>query len=228
MVFYIRHIHSDVIEEELPFIKRMKMGEKSVFESGNCRVVVHEKSLFRDISFQFDSLADNYGNTTYNIHQETEPVKNNIEISIRSASLAKSLLSKMIIVKVGSDGGYVNYGGKWQSDWLIAQTRSFGKYQLIADTIPPTIKSISFNSKKPGSGKFTFSVKDNLETAGSARELSYKVWINNKLIICPYKSLTYVLEVPINHVASGSHKLKIEATDHSGNRAVFTGSFIRK
>ncbi|MBK9255310.1 MAG: peptidoglycan DD-metalloendopeptidase family protein [Saprospiraceae bacterium] len=226
--FYVKHIQSSVMEEELPFLKRVKMGEKSVLESGNCRVVINERSLFRDISYCLDSLVDSNGNKSFRIHQETEPVKNSIEIGIRPDSVSQMFKSKMIITKTDQKGEYINYGGKWQAEWMVAPARTFGDFQVIVDTIPPTIKAVSFKSKKPTSGKFTFSVKDNLETAGSARELNYKVWIDNKLIICPYKSLTYVLEVPLKNVKSGLHKLKIEATDHSGNKGVFTGSFIKK
>lgn len=223
--WFVQKLESPVVREDVPFLQRIISGQKWTHNTDYCTVTIHENSLFRNINFRCDTVTDSLCSPCYNIHSHTEPVRNNIEVELRSENFNKTLKNKAIIVRVDPVKGIINHGGTIQKDGVRTSTRFFGRYALRYDTIAPTILPVSFIKKAAGIKRFTFQIKDELEIAGNAKDITYKVFIDDKLVICPYKSMTKILEVPLKEILSGNHTLKIQATDHSGNTAVYKSSF---
>jgi hypothetical protein len=223
--WYVRKLESPVLTEDIPVAPRVKMGAKWIHDEADCTVVVNENSLFRNIYFQFETLKDSICNPCYRIHNASEPLRSNIEIKIKSDQSTPNFRNKAIIVRKDALKGDINHGGNIMKDEIVTGTRFFGIYALEYDTIAPSVLPVSFNKKATSVQKFSFEIKDNLETAGSARDISYKVWIDNDLIICPYKPLTKILDIPLKDIPSGNHNLKIQVTDHSGNTTIYRNNF---
>ena len=225
--WYVRKLESPVMTEDIPEASMVKIGVKWIYDENDCTVVINENSLFRNIYFQFETLNDSICNPCYRIHKASEPLRNNIEIKIRSDHTSPNLKNKAIIVRKDPLKGDINHGGNILKDGIVTSTRFFGIYALSYDTIAPTVFPVNFNKKAVSSQKFSFEIKDNLETAGSASDISYKVWIDNELIICPYKPLTKILDIPLKNIPSGNHNLKIQVTDHSGNTTIYRNNFSK-
>jgi len=181
------------------------------------------KSLYRNIDFTLDTIARNGKESQYRIHHKYEPIKQPISIKIKP-ELSNKDMSKAIIVK--ENGGRLSYGGTWKEGYLVTSIDEFGVYGIEYDTVAPSIKRVLFSTKANKLKKFRFSVRDNLAIKSRyANDVTIKVWIDGVFIISPYSAKTDILEVPISDIRPGTHQLKIEVTDHSGNKGIFTSAF---
>lgn len=224
---YIRRIKSESLQALTESEEIMEYGKYHVFERDSCKVTLHEESLFRNIRFEYEMVNDSICNPCYRVHQFTEPVKKAIDIRLLVPEWLNEYADKLIVIRYDPKGKKINHGGKIGSGTISISSRFFGLYALAIDTIPPHIRPINFNAKAQGMREFTFEIKDDLDTAGNAKELTYQVEIDGKFVVCPYKSLTGVLQVPLSGIVPGKHQLKIKATDHSGNSRIYRASFVR-
>lgn len=208
----------------------IKTGEEMVITKRNLALRFDKNSLFRNIYLSLQADTSTNRETKYKIHDVLEPIKDPIEISIRPENHNVNM-NKAIIIKTNERGtSKTNYGGTWKDGALTTKMREFGTYFLDFDTIAPTIRIVNFS---PNAGKkpyFRFDVNENLHTKGDyVNDVKIKVFIDGQFVISPYSSKTNILEIPLTDLINGSHYLKIEAIDHSGNVAYFESGFtVRK
>lgn len=189
----------------------------------NLIVEFGQKSLYRNIDFTLDTLTRNNKESQYRIHDKYEPVKQPITIKIKP-ELSEKDMSKAVIVK--ENGGKLSYGGIWKDGYLVTSIDEFGVYGIDYDTIAPTIKQILFSTKANKINTFKFGLRDNLSVKGKyANDIKIKVWIDGIFILTPYNAKSDILEIPLSEIGFGTHQLKIEVTDHSGNVGSFTSEF---
>jgi hypothetical protein len=138
--------------------------------------------------------------------------------------LYDNLKTKAVIIRQGGQ----NYGGQWEGEYLTTRIKEFGSFYLGYDTVPPTIKSINFTKKAGRKSAYQFKLRDNLTVNGATtREVKYKVWIDDVFVVSPLRKMNNTLTVPIHQLPKGSHRLKIEAWDHSGNKANYESVFTK-
>jgi murein DD-endopeptidase MepM/ murein hydrolase activator NlpD len=112
---------------------------------------------------------------------------------------------------------------QWQHEWASAKFREMGSFQLLRDTVPPSI-SVSFHDGADLSkaSSIVFNVKDNLHEVTDVRpELDGK-WLrftNDKA-----RSFIYHFD---EKCPNGSHSLRITVEDVAGNVVTKTYSFTR-
>lgn len=103
-------------------------------------------------------------------------------------------------------------GGKWEYDQLKFSTRNFGKYTILEDTIPPTIKILNQNQSS-----FRCIVKDNLSGVKS-----YNLYVDNEWIMLKYDPKRSMLQ---SELPTASSKLqgdvKLIVTDMVNNEKVY-------
>jgi hypothetical protein len=111
---------------------------------------------------------------------------------------------------IGSGAAYVD--AKWANGRIEFDTRDFGNYALLRDTIAPTIKPVSINS-----GNVSFKIRDQL--SGIA---SFRATINGEWLLMHHdpKSASIWSErfdktVPLKGV------FELEVIDHAGNKQVY-------
>lgn len=111
----------------------------------------------------------------------------------------------------------------YDNGWYKASFREFGSYQLMVDTVPPSITPVGFRDgmKATKLSSIRFAVSDNSEELEFRAELDGK-WLrftNDK-----GRSFVYIFD---EHCSPGEHELRITATDQVGNVAVKTYRFTR-
>lgn len=209
-----------------PFTRWIRFGQSTEILDNNIKIKIGSNALYRTIPFKLDIKRTSGKNSTYQIHQETEALRTNIELHIKPEVYVEKYVNKSIITYTNKKGRKFNCGGSWREGFLMAHIGEFGMYSVGYDTIPPTIKTINFKKITNKRTKFLFSIRDNLPTKGrDVSELTYKVWIDGMVTISPYSLKSSELEVPVSHLSSGTHTLKIEVKDHSGNKRVFESEF---
>ena len=112
----------------------------------------------------------------------------------------------------GSKEDYVKAIEK--NGWYKASFREFGNFQLMVDTIAPTVTPVGFRDGMNAAGlkRILFSVKDDTEEIKSFTALLDGNWLrfsNDK-----GRNFIYTLD---EHCPAGAHELKITVTDQVGN-----------
>jgi murein DD-endopeptidase MepM/ murein hydrolase activator NlpD len=112
---------------------------------------------------------------------------------------------------------------QWQHEWASAKFREFGSFQLLRDTVPPSISTtFADGADLSKASSIVFNVKDNLHEVNEVRpELDGK-WLrftNDK-----GRSFIYHFD---EKCPRGTHSLKIKVQDVAGNVTTKTYSFTR-
>ncbi|KXK37799.1 MAG: M23 family metallopeptidase [Saprospiraceae bacterium] len=199
--------------------------EDRTFQIKNLTATINKNTLFRPIYFLLDTLQNGGNNTKYKIHKRDEPLKSLLPVSLKPEHPDR-IIGKEIIMF--NNGTKYNLGGYWEEGALITEIPEFGIVSLEYDTIAPTIRAVKFKSNATIYRTFRFVVNDNLPVKGKhVSGIKIKVWIDGNFVISPYSLKDNVLEIPLSEINSGQHELKIEAIDHSNNKALFQASFIK-
>ena len=79
-----------------------------------------------------------------------------------------------------------------------------------------------------GYSKMTFEVKENFETSGSAKQLIYNATVDGKWILMEYDAKNDLLIHRFDgRIPAGKHTLRLEVSDHVGNKKVYEREFTR-
>nr|HMU04930.1 M23 family metallopeptidase [Saprospiraceae bacterium] len=224
LLFDIKRADSIAMKDEVIKGRVIGLDDEVIISQDDCLVQFEKNSLFRKIDFGFSSSKNNKNQTTYHIHNILEPIKSPIKISIKADTNLVDLKEKAVIIRQGGQ----NYGGQWEGEYLTTRIKEFGSFYLGYDTIPPSITSINFSKKAGRKSAYQFRLRDNLTVNGATtRDVKYKVWIDDVFVVSPLRKMNNTLTVPIHQLGKGKHTLKIEAWDHSGNKANYEAVFTK-
>jgi hypothetical protein len=105
-------------------------------------------------------------------------------------------------------------GGKIEGNKVVSYWKSGGSYKLAIDTIAPEIQIVS---KKKSFRKGELLSANIWDPFGST--LAYRVEIDGKWHLSPYKEMTKRLTIPLyEDLSPGEHQIVIKAWDDKGNR----------
>jgi Membrane proteins related to metalloendopeptidases len=160
----------------------------------------------------------------WQVHDPLEPLMRPVRLRIDASGVPQELRSKALIVSIQKDGGLSGLGGRWQGDFLEAQTSQFGRYSVAIDTVPPRIRPL-FNEKTNmrGVSLLRFGIGDNL--SGIA---SYEGYIDGEWVLfsydAKYGTISYVFDR--KRITRGKkHALELRVTDNRQNQRIYTTSF---
>jgi len=225
--FYVKGEKDVIVNESPDWAKILKPGEAKTVKFHQGIFLFPEYSVFRNTNLFFTDLFAADGNRIYVIKEETEPIKTPFIIKIKPENDISKFKRQAIICHINAKDVKSNLGGEWEGEYLTTTHKELGSFYIHIDTIPPSIKSIDFTTKPTKKVSFSFRMKDDITSKGKALSLEYGVWINDEWVICPYKSMTQKLEIPISNLPKGEHTLVIRAEDHSGNIGEYKGKFIK-
>jgi hypothetical protein len=161
----------------------------------------------------------------YRIGSETMPLKSAGKLSIVTNRVPRNMRPKIYVASLTYQGKHVACGGKYKDGSIHTSLKSFGRYFLLADTVPPLIRPEEFNSGDTciAGQKIAFLTTD--EGSGISRFAGFVDggWAlfeydgkNDLLFYCPDdKRLTKGKE----------HSLSLHVTDDRGNTTRFKGTF---
>ncbi len=200
-------------------------GYINIYENDNISFYLPENCLYDSIRFTYSETTPKQGYTIFQIHNTSVPLQRNFPITIKAST---SLPDKMVIHRF-SNGRHdykkaVPVKNFKDSGWYKASFREFGNFQLMIDTMPPTITPIGFKNGMNCSkqSRIVFVVKDNTEDIKSFMALLDGNWLrftNDK-----NRSFIYTFD---ELCLSGEHELKIIAEDQVGNVAEKVYHFTR-
>ena len=185
-------------------------GFINLFENSSISFYLPERALFDSIRFRYNEITNNNAYTIYQLHNVTVPIHGYFPIKIKAAS---PYPDKMVMHRFAN--GKDNYTkAEYENGWYKARFREFGNFQMVMDTLPPTITPIGFregmNCSKLSSLRFV--VLDNTEEIKNFTATLDGNWLrftNDK-----GRTFIYIFD---DKCAPGEHELKIVAEDQVGN-----------
>jgi hypothetical protein len=188
-----------------------KYDRENKITHGEVSLTIPQGALEKDekITIRIDSSS--LGKAYY-IGDRHIPLLLNAKVNI-SIPNAFSNSNKVLLVNV-DDGKFIDYGTTIHKDIVSSYIGSFGKYQLIQDTIPPYLSVVSgyFN----GSELIAVEAHDNVEIKGSAIDFTYDTYVNGVWTPFEYKSLDKKIYIAVSDLKKGD-QIKIVAKDQLQN-----------
>lgn len=206
--------------------KEFRPGFINVFENNQVRFYLPENALYDSIRFTFKEIIPAQGNPIYQLHNGNIPVHGMFPVNIKNSQA--TFPDKMVMHRFWADKNdyskaeHVMMG--YEKDWYKASFREFGNFQLLEDTIPPTITPIGIREGM-NIGKLNrlaFVIKDN------TKELEkFSAYLDGKwLRFSNDKGSAFIYRLD-DHCQAGAHELKISVEDCVGNRSERTYHFTR-
>ena len=195
-------------------------GFVNVFENANISFYLSENQLYDSIRFRYSEMVSARG-TIYQLHNGNVPVHDYFPVKIRNNTTLHP--DRMVMHRFWKDkDDYAK--AENENGWYKASFRAFGNFELITDTIPPTITAIGFKNgmKAIKLNRIAFVIKDNTEELENFRaELDGK-WLR----FSNDKGKTFIYKFD-EHCLPGEHELKIRVEDLAGNRTERVYNFTR-
>ncbi|MFY0627347.1 MAG: M23 family metallopeptidase [Reichenbachiella sp.] len=185
-------------------------GKNQSWSTNGISINFPKRSLFDTTYLKFSK--DTSGNKeVYSFRNSGVPIKRNFKVTISSET--KWNEDKAFAYTIGYKGKLGFLGGKWTEDGLSFETRDFGNYTILEDSIPPVISSL-----KTKKGKLKFRLKD--DKSGIK---SIKAQLNGEWFLMNYDAKSNVIWSDEAIVVSGDFILNVE--DYCGNKSLFERTY---
>ena len=141
-------------------------GFINIFENATIRFYLPQNCLYDSLRFRYNETPGTTGFTVYQLHNTSVPLHRYFPVSIKATT---PLPNKMVMHRFAN--GKNDYARaepekyKGETGWYKASFREFGSFELMIDTVAPTITPIGFkdgiNCSKQS--RIVFVIKDNTE-----------------------------------------------------------------
>lgn len=190
--------------------KEFQPGFINVFENSNISFYLPENALYDSIRFRYNEIIPGQGYPIYQLHNVTVPVHTYFPVKIKATT---ALPGKMVMHRFAN--GKDDYAkAEFENGWYKASFREFGNFQLMTDTIPPTITAIGFKEGMNAAklNRIAFVIVDNTEEIKKFTATLDGNWLR----LSNDKGRTFIYTFD-EMCAAGEHELKITAEDQVGN-----------
>ena len=174
-----------------------------------------------DVSFSQDAIYDtvylntNYtltpaGYEIYTIGNKSVPLNKTISVSLKPR-MSYPKQPNMAVYRVNGKGN-TYLGGDWVNDRINFNTREFGDFMVLQDSIAPTIKPIFVNSSSA-----RFKIKDVLSGISV-----YEATVNGEWVLMHYDNKNGVIWTEsLNKGVPMRGLFELTVTDKAGNKSTF-------
>lgn len=179
------------------------------------------------IHIKTEQTNDDFYSSQFTIGDQLYPTHKYPVLSLRITKNMNNIQpEKLIIARYDTSGKVISEGGRWYNGWISAKVDGFGCYAVIADTILPSIRPISFKNKGwyAAGDKLVFKISDDLSGIKT-----YNGYIDDKWALFEYDAksdnLFYILDADRIEKTGELHDLKIYVMDERNNVQSYKGSF---
>jgi murein DD-endopeptidase MepM/ murein hydrolase activator NlpD len=164
-------------------------------------------------------------NTTYlspifQFGEDAIPLQERYDIRIKAPEMGANFNYQKLAVIHIDDKNRVNYeGGYYVNGWVEVSPKTFGKFTLSVDTIPPKINPLDFKEGQDISRYSTLELSIEDDLAGI---LEFKAYINGKWVLMNFDKRKKRYIIPLDKevkpvLRNGENSLRISAEDYKGN-----------
>lgn len=184
----------------------------NVFENSNVLFYLPENCIYDSFHFKYNETSSANGQRIYQLHNTSVPANTYFPLSIRADIPLKD--TGKVIMKRFSGNKEDYKKTTYYNGWYTASFREFGNFQLIVDSIPPSVVPIGFrdNMKATKLSRIIFTVKDNTEDIKKFTATLDGNWLR----FSNDKARNFIYDFD-EHCGPGEHELIISAEDFAGN-----------
>ena len=209
---------------ELPVNNETKFvpGMINIFDNPNISFYLPENAIYDFFHFKYSEIKSANGSTIFQLQNTTVPLQTYFPVNIRanypSADTGKIMMKRF----AGAKDDYKK--AVYENGWYKASFREFGNFQLLIDSIPPSIIPIGFRDNMNASKIYSirFAVSDNTEEIKKFSAMLDGNW----LCFSNDKGRTFIYKFD-EHCGPGEHELIVTAEDLSGNKTEKKYHFTR-
>ncbi len=175
---------------------------------------IPEGGLYEDLAFQFNWQRGDRSTYTpyYTAQNDFVPLQKAAQLRFDISSIPAATRPKLVLSRQNMSGHTSYTVGSVSGNDYIVESKNFGKFTLVADTVAPTIVPVSIPTPQPG-GALTFTIRD--DRTGIA---TFNAYLNDRWILAEYEPKTAILKVLPNQVPKDEElRLRIELVDGTGN-----------
>ena len=205
----------------------MKYNQDNHFAKDLIAVHIPENALYRNLEFTYAKSPPEQGSLTdfYHIGSEEIAVHSPYTLSIQSDGVDPALRNKLLIVTLDEEGKLDEAGGEYADGKVSSRLRSFGKFAIGIDTVPPLIRPIGGTRSGDMSNKkrMKFLISD--ELSGIKK---YEGYIDGKWVLFEYdmkNDLLFHEFDPAKITPKSAHELELYVTDSRGNASLYRSFF---
>ncbi|MFO7574764.1 MAG: M23 family metallopeptidase [Bacteroidales bacterium] len=205
----------------LQYDKQYRMSD------GDISVSIPENSFYDNVIFAYsrNSQTNNLYADVFSIMDRFTPIHKAYKLSIKPKVIPPGLKNKMAIVSLGNNGNTSYAGGDWSGEFLSTDLRSFGRFSVGIDTVPPEIKTNGFSSGAVITGRreLRFNISDDFSGIKS-----YEAFIDGEWALFEYdsKNSLIVHRFDAKRTKKGTnHTLLLRVTDNRDNVTEFSAEF---
>ena len=188
------------------------------YESQRFRLYVPKGALYQN-----EKLSVTENEETIDILRRQVPLQKTIQIKIYAPDEKQGDLIGLLNSKGKISRALLT---KREGQWLSAESKSFGKFDVILDQSPPVIRPGNFrNDLNVISQDLTFDIQDNLSGIEDS-----DAYIDGKWVLAQYEPKQNLLFIESEEIAKSTkqQELLIEVRDMAGNVATFEGTFYKR
>lgn len=193
----------------------------NTFEQESIKINIPPGVLYDDVDFLYSTAPQpaNAYSLTHRVHNSLTPLFSAYNLSIKPTNLPVHLQDKALIAS--AEGGAE--GGKFENGWVTVNTRNFGNFYVVVDTLAPTIspRNLSAGKNIAAQRKIDFTISDNFSGIQS-----FDGYIDDQWVLMEYdsknKHLWHVFDPALS---KGTHHFKLVVKDWKDNEKVYEVNF---
>lgn len=188
------------------------------FELGQATIYLPPNTFYENFYLNADEKDG-----VLNLENNFEAFQGNMSVSFDISKLTPEEQKKAFVASL--NGYIIDYNSSYRrGDALVAKVKSFGKYKVVLDTVPPRIYNPNFVEGSTISKLSTLSVS--IVDALSGID-SFNAYVNGEWILMEYdyKTKKLVYNFSDGKVKPGINEIKIIVSDKLNNSTTFTSNF---
>ncbi len=196
--------------------------------SGNYVKAVFGKNEFYD-NVPFVLTEKNTGNKNsasplIQLHNAFVPVDDSFAIQIKTVLKPNDPLRNKVVMFKLSGTHKEALKGKWSGYWMQGKFNRLGNFQLLIDTVPPTVTPVAWKNGQvfTNQKRLVIKCKDELDEVDS-----FRATLDGQWLMFGKKNDDFIYTFD-EHCPIGPHTLTVSATDKAGNVTTKQFTFVKK
>jgi murein DD-endopeptidase MepM/ murein hydrolase activator NlpD len=224
-------------------VRRFRCMDENKYETGDFRINIPPCAMYSSVDFRYYESKDTLPRAFSPVHSvrtNDVPLHYACTLSIKVKDIPVKYRDKSVIVlldgknnmsnqkgvyEAGPDGSGSTGAGSQGAGWVTTQTKNLGRFDVVLDTVAPSIKPYNiFNGKNMGRAKtISVIVGDNLTGIGS-----YRATIDGKWVLMEYEPKKALLFYEFDDsISKGKHVFEVEVKDTKDNARKYKADFVR-
>ena len=153
------------------------------YKTDDIQIDIPKGVLYGNLDFEYATAPQpaNAYSLTHRVHNNLTPLFQAYRLAIKPTNLPAHLQSKALIASAESG----SEGGRFEDGWVTVNTRNFGNFYVVVDTIAPNITARNLTNGKnvAAQSKIDFTISDNFSGIQS-----FDGYINGEWVLMEYDS----------------------------------------